>query len=189
MRKIQFAILFLLSCLLITACAKKPEKVLIFSKTAAFRHSSIEKGITALTGIAASKGIQVKATEDASYITEDSLQQYGAVIFLNTSGDILNSHQQADFERYIQAGGGFLGIHAATDTEYHWPWYNRLVGAYFNGHPQIQKATLKVRKHEDPSCQHLSDTWSISDEWYNFKSINSDTVSYTHLTLPTKRIV
>ena len=104
------------------SCSSKPKKLLIFSKTEAFRHSSIEKGITALTDITASKGIQVKATEDATYITEDSLQQYGAVIFLNTSGDILNSHQQADFERYIQAGGGFLGIHAATDTEYHWPW-------------------------------------------------------------------
>jgi len=119
-----------------------------------------------------SKNIQVDTTENAIYFTEDSLKQYGAVIFLNTTGDVLNSRQQADFERYIQAGGGFVGIHAATDTEYNWPWYNQLVGAYFDGHPPIQDATLETLNKEDACCKHLPETWSLHEEWYNFKSIN-----------------
>ncbi len=97
-----------------------------------------------------------------------------AVIFLSTTGNVLNNAQQADFERYIQAGGGFVGIHAATDTEYKWPWYNQLVGAYFNGHPAIQSARLKVVQAQDPSCQHLPPVWPLKEEWYNFKSLNPD---------------
>jgi cytochrome c len=159
---------------LLCSCTEKPKKVLIFSKTEAFRHNSIETGTKSLKQILEMKHIQVVSTEDAAHFTEDSLKQYGTVVFLNTTGDVLNNIQQADFERYIQAGGGFVGVHAATDTEYNWPWYNRLVGAYFNGHPAIQEASLNVIKKEDKCCQHLPETWSFSDEWYNFKSINPD---------------
>lgn len=165
-------ILCFLCCLLLISCAEEPKKVLIFSKTAAFRHSSIEEGVKALKQFMSSKGIQVNATEDAAYFTEDSLQQYSTIIFISTTGDVLNHIQQADFERYIQAGGGFVGIHSASDTEYDWPWYNKLVGAYFDGHPPIQDATLDVIAKDDPCCKHLPENWSLNEEWYNFKSIN-----------------
>jgi cytochrome c len=148
--------------------------VLIFSKTVEFRHNSIEEGIKSIKNLLESKNIQVDATEDAVFFNEDSLKQYAAVIFLNTTGNVLNNIQQADFERYIQAGGGFVGIHAATDTEYNWPWYNQLVGAYFEGHPAIQDANLKCIKKEDACCQHIPETWTFNEEWYNFKSINPD---------------
>ena len=120
------------------------------------------------------KNIKVTATEDASYFTEDSLRQYDAVILLNTSGDIFDHYQQAEFKRYIQAGGGFVGIHAATTTEYNWSWYKSLVGAQFDGHPAIQDAELKCIEREDPCCRHLPEVWTFNEEWYNFSSINPD---------------
>jgi len=119
-----------------------------------------------------SKEILVDATEDAKYFAEDSLKNYSAVIFLSTTGNVFDSRQQVEFERYIQAGGGFVGIHAASDTEYNWPWYNKLVGAYFDGHPPIQDAILRNLSREDPCCSHLPEEWKLNEEWYNFKAIN-----------------
>ncbi len=149
-------------------------KVLVFSKTAGFRHSSIPVAREALVKLGQENGFLVDTTENADYFTEDSLKNYAAVIFLSTTGDVLNHYQEADFERYIQAGGGFVGIHAASDTEYDWPWYGRLVGGYFVSHPQIQEAKLRVLDKDHPSTEHLPDEWVRSDEWYNFKNLNPD---------------
>src|SRR3546814_17070796 len=88
------------------------------------------------------KGFSVDATENSEIFNDDSLKKYSAVIFLNTTGDILNTAQEASFERYIQAGGGFVGIHSATDTAYDWRWYGQLVVAYVIAHPHIQEARL-----------------------------------------------
>ncbi|WP_233164031.1 ThuA domain-containing protein [Snuella sedimenti] len=155
----------------ILSCNSNDKTVLVFSKTAGFRHGSIEPGIVALKKLGVENHFKVVASEDAAYFVEDSLKQFSTVIFLNTTGDILNESQQADFERYIQAGGGFVGVHAATDTEYEWPWYNKLVGAYFKNHPKIQEATLNVIDKTHPSTTSLNDTWSKEDEWYNFRDI------------------
>ena len=104
---------------------------LVFSKTAAFRHDSIPAAVAAIEALGAEHGFTVTATEDAAAFTDQNLAQYEAVIWLSTTGDVLNDEQQAAFERYIQGGGGFAGIHAASDTEYDWAWYGGLVGAYF----------------------------------------------------------
>ena len=155
------------------ACfAKKIDKprVLVFSSTKGFRHSSIGVGKLALMKLGATNGYIVDTTENPAYFTEDSLRRYAAVVFLNTTGDVLDHVQQADFERYIQAGGGFLGIHAAADCEYNWPWYGKLVGAYFKSHPQIQKAKLNVRDKSNLATKHLPVVWERTDEWYNFKT-------------------
>ncbi len=162
--------------LCIVSCNKRSGKprILVFSKTAAFRHSSIETGKQALIKLGAENNMVVDTTEDASYFNEDSLKNYSAVVFLHTTGDVLNNFQEADFQRYIEAGGGFVGIHAATDTEYDWGWYGRLVGGYFHSHPEIQAATLNVIDKQHPSTKHLPDQWKRTDEWYNFKSLNKD---------------
>ena len=160
--------------LLFTSCNKDEKRILVFSKTAEFRHSSIEAGKMALLKMGLENNFTVDTTEDASFFTEDILKQYSTVIFLNTTGDVLDYPQQADFERYIQAGGGYVGIHAATDTEYDWAWYNKLVGAYFNGHPKIQEATMNVLDKNHYATRRLQDTWSKKDEWYNFKNIYSE---------------
>lgn len=146
-------------------------KALVFSKTAGFRHASISNGITAIKMLGAQNHFSVDASEDATIFTDDNLKQYKVVIFLSTTGDILNDQQQAVFERYIHAGGGFVGIHAATDTEYDWPWYGKLVGAYFSKHPSgTPTAVVKIEDPNHPSTLSLPATWTKVDEWYNFKA-------------------
>src|SRR3954453_16520787 len=104
-------------------------KVLVFSKTAAFRHDSIPQGIAMVQALGAANGFSVDATEDSTKFTEANLAQYDVVIFPSTTGDILNDTQQTAFEHYIEAGGGYVGIHAAADTEYTWPWPGRCSAA------------------------------------------------------------
>ena len=156
---------------------KRETKVLVFSKTEGFRHASIETGIQAIIDLGRQNGFQVDTTENAENFNEENLQQYSAIIFLNTTGDVLDHYQQADFERYIQAGGGYVGIHSAADTEYHWRWYGKLAGAYFNGHPSnpnVREAILEVLDKNHSSTSMLDDKWERNDEWYNYKSINPE---------------
>ncbi len=145
-------------------------KVLVFSKTAGFRHASIPAGIKAIRQLGARYKFTVQATEDAAVFNDESLEAFDAVIFLNTTGDVLDDAQQEAFERYIRGGGGFVGVHSATDTEYDWPWYGRLVGAYFAGHPAIQEAVVVVHDRKHPATRHLPARWERRDEWYNFRA-------------------
>ncbi|MFV2145033.1 ThuA domain-containing protein [Isoptericola sp. G70] len=150
--------------------------LLVFSKTAGFRHGSIPAGIAAIQRLGDDNGFSVTATEDAEAFTAENLEQYEAVLFLSTTGDVLDADQQAAFEAYIQDGGGYAGVHAASDTEYDWPWYGELVGAYFNSHPQNQDATVKVEDHVHESTAHLPARWDRYDEWYNFRTDPRDSV-------------
>ena len=111
------------------------------------------------------------ATEDASAFTSQNLARYRVVVWLSTSGDVLDDDQRNAFEAYIREGGGYVGVHGAADTEYHWAWYGGLVGAYFHSHPEPQPGTLTVRSHQHPSTAHLSPTWRRFDEWYDFRSL------------------
>ncbi len=152
-------------------------RVLVFSKTITFRHSSIPSGQAAIMKLGAENGFLVDTTENAAYFNDDSLRNYSAVIFLNTADtkdSLLNHYEKNAFERYIQAGGGFVGVHAASDAGYHWGWYKRLVGANFNGHPEQQDAILHVLDHKNPSTKHLPAEWKRKDEWYNFKDFNKN---------------
>jgi cytochrome c len=165
--------LFLALGALLAGCEKSPStsKILVFSKTGGFRHPSVEAGVAALKTLGAENGYLVEVTEDSTFFTEENLRQFAAVVFLNTSGDVLDYRQQADFQRFIQAGGGFVGIHGAAATEYDWRWYGRLVGAYFSDHPAIQKATMKVEDPSHPAVAHLPAEWSLMEEWYNFRPV------------------
>jgi cytochrome c len=153
-----------------------PFDVLVFSRTAGFRHGSIPAGIAAIQQLGQDHGFTVTATEDAGAFTDENLANYDVVTFLSTTGDVLDDDQQGAFERYIQGGGGYAGIHAASDTEYDWPWYGELVGAYFDSHPQNQDATIKVEDHVHASTEHLPERWDRFDEWYNFRSDPRDEV-------------
>lgn len=157
-----------------TSSEKSGTKILVFAKTSGFRHSSIPDGKAAIQKLGKENGFAVDTTEDASVFTEENLKNYAAVVFLNTTGDVLNYKQEAAFERFIQAGGGFTGIHSATDTEYDWIWYARLVGGNFISHPEQQNAKLNVVDKTHPATKHLPDTWERFDEWYNFKNLNND---------------
>jgi type 1 glutamine amidotransferase len=167
-------IAFLSTILSATGFAKQAPRLLVFSKTTGFRHASIADGKIALLKIGKELGFDVDTTEDASWFNEEKLKQYSAIIFLSTTGDVLNAAQEAQFERYIQAGGGFVGIHAASDTEFDWPWYGKLVGGYFISHPKTQSATLQVIDNKHLSTSHLPKEWKRTDEWYNFKNLNRD---------------
>jgi len=146
-------------------------RALIFSKTAAFRHTSIPAGITAIQTLGTQNNIQVDATEDATMFRPDILSHYKTVIWLSTTGDVLTDTQQTAFENYIRAGGGYVGVHSAADTEYTWPWYGQLVGAYFRDHPTgTPTATVVVEDTTDPSDAGLPARWQRTDEWYNFQS-------------------
>ena len=160
--------LFIVVMVCSTTMHAQGSKVLVFSKTEGFRHSSIPNGIASITQLGQEHGFSVQATEDASLFNFENLQQFDAVIFLSTTGDVLNNEQQDAFERYIRNGGGYVGIHAASDTEYDWPWYGELVGAYFDSHPEIQTATIQVIDQNHISTKHLPEFWERKDEWYNY---------------------
>ncbi|MCX6218419.1 ThuA domain-containing protein [Spirosoma sp.] len=154
-----------------------PKRVLVFSKTKGWKHTSIPFGIAALQKLGRENAFRVDTTKNADYFNDDSLRHYTAVVFLSTTGNVLNQKQQAAFERYIQAGGGYMGIHAAADTEYDWPWYNKLAGGYFASHPSnsnVRKATVDVTDKNHASTAHLPDHWERTDEWYNYRSLYSD---------------
>ncbi|MFJ2830611.1 ThuA domain-containing protein [Streptomyces sp. NPDC087263] len=145
-------------------------RVLVFSKTAGFRHDSIPEGIAAVRELGATDGFSVDATEDAGAFTSRNLARYDAVVFLSTTGDVLDDAQQGAFERYIKRGGGYVGVHAAADTEYDWAFYGGLAGAYFQSHPAIQPATVDVEDRAHPATSELARAWNRTDEWYNYRS-------------------
>jgi type 1 glutamine amidotransferase len=144
--------------------------VLVFSKTTGFRHSSIPNGIAMIQQLGVDNEFAVEATEDSSLFNDGDLANFRVVVFLSTTGTVLDSKQRSAFERYIQSGGGFVGIHSATDTEYEWAWYGRLVGTYFRSHPDIQPATVVIEDPKHPSTASLPALWMRTDEWYNFQS-------------------
>ena len=170
-------VLTAITALLLSFCGiieNKP-RVLVFSKTDGFRHTSIEAGKVAIKKMAMEKGFDVDFTEDANQFVTGNLKKYNAVVWLNTTGDVLNNEQQGEFERYIQAGGGYVGIHAATDCEYEWSWYGRLAGAYFLDHPNpenVQKGKFYVVEKDHWATKGMPDEFERTDEFYSFKQID-----------------
>ncbi|WDV55699.1 ThuA domain-containing protein [Streptomyces coeruleorubidus] len=146
------------------------KRVLVFSKTAGFRHDSIPEGVAAVRQLGEQGGFTVDATENAGAFTSSNLRRYDAVVFLSTTGDVLDARQQRAFEGYIRAGGAYVGVHAAADTEYDWAFYGGLAGAYFQSHPAIQPATVHVEDHAHPATSGLERAWNRTDEWYNYRS-------------------
>lgn len=153
--------------------------VLLFSRTAGWHHESIHAGVTAVRELGRLHDFKVFWTEDAGRVfTDQELAKYQAVIFLLTTGDVLDDRQQAAFERYIQAGGGFVGVHSAADTEHGWPWYTRLVGRMFERHPAVQTAVLKVEDRNFPGMERFAARSLATEEWYQFGPPRSDRLRY-----------
>ncbi|HYG34145.1 MAG TPA: ThuA domain-containing protein [Clostridia bacterium] len=147
-------------------------RALVFSKTLMFRHASITNGIEAIKKLGAENHFAVDATEDSNVFTPENLSKYKVVIFLSTSGDILNEQQQAAFKSYIEKGGGLAAIHAAVAgdvaTEGGWPWYGETLCASFTNHSAVVQATIGVEDKKNPSTVGLPTRWVRTDEWYNF---------------------
>lgn len=171
---ILLTLLALLLFNVVPAYAKQKGKVLVFCKTAGYHHQSIASGIVAIQKLGAENGFGVDTTVDAEKFNYENLKQYKAIIFLSTTGDVLNDKQQEAFKKYIESGGGYMGIHAATDCEYDWAWYGNLSGAYFGGHPMQQVAKLNIVDPNNISTKHLPNPWTRKDEWYSFKWMAKD---------------
>src|SRR5262249_9601852 len=141
------------------------------------RQDSMPAAIAAIEHLGKQNGFAVDATESSSVFADATLSRYAVVVFLLTTGDVLDQDEQAGFMRYIEGGGAFVGVHSAADTEHDWPWYGQLVGAYFVSHPAIQQATVAVVDRETPSTIHLPAHWVRTDEWYNFQQDPSPSVT------------
>lgn len=160
-----------------TLVAEGDYSLLVFSKTAGWRHDSIEAGIEAVAELGREHGFSVTATEYAGHFTEENLRRYNAVLFLNTTETVFDETQREAFKSYIQRGGGFAGVHSATDTEYGWPWYGELVGAWFDNHPNdpnVREAIIRVVNPDHSATEMLPEEWQREDEWYNFGYMNDD---------------
>jgi type 1 glutamine amidotransferase len=155
-----------------TAHATAPAfNVLVFSRTTGFRHDSIPDGIAAIEKLGKEHGFAVDTTEDATRFNDADLAKYRSVVFLSTTGDPLDQQSEKDaFRRYIEHGGGYVGIHAAADSGYTWAWYGGLVGAYFLDHPTPQQATVHVVGRGTAATRGLPNRWKRTDEWYNYRS-------------------
>jgi type 1 glutamine amidotransferase len=173
----------LLFCVLLTAAigmssyspTKKGKKILVFSKTAGFRHtSSIVAGKKYILELGKKNKFGVDTTESSDVFTPENLKKYAAVVFLCTTGNVLNDDQQKAFEGFIRNGGGYVGIHSAADTEYDWPWFGELNGAYFKNHPRPQEAIFNIVDPNHIATAHLPNPWKRWDELYNFKWIGTD---------------
>lgn len=175
-----YALLISVSVFFFYSCSNKRSgaaKLLVFTKTAGYHHESIADGVKAIIKLGQENDFEVDTTSNAAMFNEDTLKQFAAVVFLSTTDPddkLMNNYEENAFQRYIEAGGGFVGVHAATDAGYHWGWYQRLVGATFNGHPEQQTATLHVVDKNNNSTKGLPDPWVRKDEWYNFKNISKD---------------
>ncbi len=179
--------IFLAACLFVVAfyfsCSNKRSgkpKVLIFCLTKGFHHESIPNGVAAIQKLGQENNFDVDTTTNPEMFTDSILQNYSAVVFLSTTGDVLNYRQEAAFERFIQAGGGYVGVHAAADTEYDWGWYGRLTGAYFYDHPgihdtfpNVQQGIYDVVDQTNIATKHLPKEWKRTDEFYSYKKFDT----------------
>lgn len=179
-----FFSLCLLLLLICGACqqARAANNVLLFSKTAGFRHSSIGPAVTAIQAQCGTLGWTCTNSEDSTVFTAGGLASYDAVVFVMTTGDILDANQQSAFETWYRAGKGWLGIHSASDTEYTWSWYGSLVGAYFSDHPAgTPTATFRVADRVHPSTSMLPSLWTRAEELYNFQGASSTIRNNNHV--------
>ena len=156
-------------------------RILVYSRTTGYRHSSIPAGIEALEKLGWRHGFEVEASEGVHSFRSGRLERYDAVVFLSTSGAVLDGPGRSALTHYLKQGGSWLGIHAASTTEYDWPWFEGLVGAWFDQHPEIQPAVLTVEDHDHPATEHLGATWQRTDEWYAFRTNPRDRAAAEHL--------
>lgn len=184
-KKLPLFLLAIVMVLLFTDCSvtsrstsnntkNRRPAILVFYKTKGFYHTSIPAGLRAFQKLGTDNNFIVDTTNNSNLFTAENLRRYKAVVFLNTTGDVLDNNQQEAFRNYIESGNGYLGVHAAADTEYEWPWYNFLVGAYFLSHPKIQNVTVNVLDQTHVATKMLPAEWKRNDELYNYKSVHPE---------------
>jgi type 1 glutamine amidotransferase len=141
-------------------------RLLVYTRTTAYRHDSIPAGIAAVRTLG---DFEVDASENPEAL-ERPLEGYSAVVFLSTSGEVLTPAGRARLAAYVESGGGFVGVHAAACTEYAWPYYGELLGAWFARHPDLQPGKAVIEDRDHPATRHLPAVWDFTDEWYDFRT-------------------
>ncbi|MEM8606414.1 MAG: ThuA domain-containing protein [Myxococcota bacterium] len=175
---------WLIALVVLVSCSSgeeiAPVDLLVFSKTASFRHASIDDAVAWFQSLEPEEKMTITFSEDASIFNDGALAEFDAVAFIHTTGDFLNDSQQAAFERFIQSGRGYVGIHAAADAEYEWPWYEDLVGALFRTHQVYNPIaepieyggpfSFRVEDKEHPSTSFFEeDTFELDEEIYSYR--------------------
>jgi type 1 glutamine amidotransferase len=150
---------------------KTPDRVLVFTKTTRYHHESIPAGIKAIQQMGLQNNFEVDTTTDSHKFSAENLSKYSVIIFLSTSGELLDPSQQLSLQNYIRSGGGFVGIHSASASEKKWPWFGKLIGAVFTDHPEPQIGNVTVLDKADASVANIPSPWVRKDEWYNFETI------------------
>ena len=179
MRTIKICTLFVLLSSVSSYAQRGQFQVLLFTKTAGFHHTSIHEGVDGIRALADRHNFSLDWQESPGiFANEERLGRYDVVIFLNTTGDILDEAQQAGMEKFIQSGKGFVGIHAASDTEYDWDWYTKLVGRMFVIHPRQQTAVLKIEDRNFPGMNVFPDELLWTDEWYQYTDEKGPELNY-----------
>jgi len=179
MRKIKATLVLLISLLMIQGTAyAKQFNILLFTKTDGWHHESIHDAVSAMRGLSERHDFGLEWHEDASRFNDEFLSKFDALVLINTTGNIFNDDQQAAFKRYIQSGKGFVGVHAASDTEYDWEWYGKLVGHYFKIHPTNQTAIIENLDDSFPGMQAIRKRHIWTDEFYDFLPANIDGLNY-----------
>ena len=169
--KVRIGMVFAITMLIIcNGAAQEKFNLLVFSKTNGFRHKSIEPAKETIKNLGIENNFKTSFTEDSLDINGTNLKNFQVVIFLSTTGDILAGPQEKALKSFVENGGGYVGIHAACDTEYEWLWYGKLVGRYFESHPNIQEARIQNVNKSHPSTESLPKSFNRIDEWYNFRN-------------------
>lgn len=152
--------------------------VLLYTKMEGFHHKAVNEGVQAMRLMAKKHHFNIDWHEDANMFSDERLARYDAIVFLMTTGSILNEDQQAAMQRFIQSGKGFVGIHSASDTLYEWEWYTKLVGRMFRIHPVIQTAELQVIDRSFPGVERMPERFLWTDEYYDFGPELTDNLNY-----------
>jgi hypothetical protein len=174
MRRLFFLLLAIFLAAPVTAQPRGA--ILIYSGTTGYRHESIPAGIEAVTALAKRRGLQVVASEDPAVFSNASLKRFRAIVLLSCTTDPKNPESEwlvgdrrAALQQFVHRGGGILGIHAAADSHYYWPWYGKMIGGHFARHPQgTPTGTVRVAAPGNPLVAGLAATKQRTDEWYYF---------------------
>ena len=168
MKAIKIVVLVLFFQTNVSFAQQKQFKALLVTTTKGWHHESLHYGVLAIKDLGVRNYFDVVLLENPNGFTDKYLEQFQVIIFLNTTGDVLDSAQQKVMEHFIQSGKGYVGIHSASDTEYDWEWYNKLVGRMFYIHPVIQTAQLNIADNKFPGLQGFTNNKLWTDEWYEF---------------------
>ncbi len=164
-------------CLILLSFSSKAQnqfEVLIFAEDDGYHLDNIPTVIEAFKSLSRQHSFGLEWAMDPEIFTSEDMAEFDVVVFLNADGDPFSEEQRAGFKKFINEGGGYVGIHGASTTKDKWPWYDQLVGRVFTDHPPVQTGILKVVEPDFPATWHLKKKWMWTDEWYNFSKAKVD---------------